>query len=99
VQAVGIPVAERHHDYLFDLAARLRAEGVRVEVDTSDERMQKKIRNAQLEKVPFMLLVGDRDVENGAVSFRFRNGEQENGVPLDDAVARILDAIKSRVQV
>ncbi len=72
---------------------------MRVEVDTSDERMQKKIRNAQLQKVPFMVLVGDRDVENGAVSFRFRSGEQENGVPLDDAMTRILDAIRRRVQV
>ncbi len=99
VQAVGIPVAERHDDYLGDLAARLRRSGVRVEVDTSDERMQKKIRTAQLQKVPFMLLAGDRDMEAGTVSFRFRSGEQENGVPLDDAVSRIEDAIVRRVQV
>ena len=99
VQVTAIPVAERHNDYLFGLADRLRKAGVRIEVDTSDERMQKKIRNAQLQKVPFMVLVGDRDVENGAVSFRFRSGEQENGVLLDDAVARILDAVERRVQV
>jgi threonyl-tRNA synthetase len=99
VQVVGIPVAERHEEYLGALADRLREAGVRVEVDTSDERMQKKIRNAQLHKVPFMVLAGDRDMEAGSVSFRFRNGEQENGVPLDDAVQRIRTAIDTRVQV
>ncbi|WP_148574949.1 threonine--tRNA ligase [Nocardioides caldifontis] len=99
VQVIGIPVAERHNDYLAAFADRLREAGVRVEVDTSDERMQKKIRNAQLQKVPFMALVGDRDMEEGAVSFRFRSGEQENGVPLDAAVARVVEAVESRVQV
>ncbi|NRQ50523.1 threonine--tRNA ligase [Aeromicrobium stalagmiti] len=99
VQVVGIPVAERHADYLYELTTRLKALGIRVEVDDSDERMQKKIRNAQLQKVPFMLIAGDNDVEAGAVSFRYRSGEQENGVTLDDAVARIVEAIQSRVQV
>ncbi|GAA2090758.1 threonine--tRNA ligase [Aeromicrobium tamlense] len=99
VQAVGIPVAERHVEYLERLAVRLRAEGIRFEVDDSDERMQKKIRNAQTQKVPFMVLVGDKDVEASAVSFRFRNGEQENGVSLDDAVAKIVAAVRDRVQV
>lgn len=99
VQAVGIPVAERHLDYLSDVAAALKAAGVRVEIDDSDERMQKKIRTAQTQKVPFMLIVGDQDVEAGAVSFRYRNGEQENGVPLADAVSRIVAAIADRVQV
>lgn len=99
VQAVGIPVAERHVEYLERLAVRLRAEGIRFEVDDSDERMQKKIRNAQTQKVPFMVLVGDKDVEADAVSFRFRNGEQENGVSLDDAVAKIVTAVRDRVQV
>ncbi|MBD8606137.1 threonine--tRNA ligase [Aeromicrobium sp. CFBP 8757] len=99
VQVVGIPVAERHADYLYDLTKRLKALGIRVEVDDSDERMQKKIRNAQLQKVPFMLIAGDNDVEGDAVSFRYRNGEQENGVPVDDAVERIVEAIRSRVQV
>ena len=99
VQVVGIPVAERHADYLHDLAARLRPMGIRVEVDASDERMQKKIRTAQTQKIPFMLIAGDDDVEAGAVSFRYRSGEQENGVPVDDAVARIADAISSRSQV
>jgi threonyl-tRNA synthetase len=99
VQVVGIPVAERHADYLYELAKRLKGLGVRVEVDDSDERMQKKIRNAQLQKVPFMLIAGDNDVEGDAVSFRYRSGDQENGVPVDDAVARIVEAIRSRVQV
>ncbi len=99
VQAVLIPVAERHLDYLYDVAATLRKAGVRVEVDDSDDRMQKKIRNAQLQKVPYMVLVGDRDMEAGSVSFRFRNGDQENGVAIEDAVARIVAAVEQRVQV
>lgn len=99
VQAVGIPVAERHVEYLERLAVRLRAEGIRFEVDDSDERMQKKIRNAQTQKVPFMVLVGDKDVEANAVSFRYRNGEQENGVSLDDAIDKIVTAVRDRVQV
>jgi threonyl-tRNA synthetase len=99
VQVVGIPIAERHQDYLGEVAAKLRERGLRVEVDVSDDRMQKKIRNAQLQKVPFMVIAGDADMENGAVSFRYRNGEQENGVPVDDAVARVLRAVQQRVQV
>ncbi|GAA0189575.1 threonine--tRNA ligase [Cytobacillus oceanisediminis] len=99
VQAVGIPVAERHAEYLYTLGQRLKGAGIRFEVDDSDERMQKKIRTAQTQKVPFMLIVGDNDVEAGAVSFRYRNGEQENGVPVDDAVRRILEAVASREQV
>jgi threonyl-tRNA synthetase len=99
VQVVGIPVAERHADYLHDLAARLKPMGFRVEVDSSDERMQKKIRTAQTQKIPFMLIAGDDDIEAGAVSFRYRSGEQENGVPVDDAIARIAEAISSRSQV
>ncbi|MRJ77132.1 threonine--tRNA ligase [Aeromicrobium sp. SMF47] len=99
VQVVGIPVAERHADYLYELTKRLKALGIRVEVDDSDERMQKKIRNAQLQKVPFMLIAGDNDVEAGAVSFRYRSGEQENGVAVDDAIERIVEAIRTRAQV
>ncbi|HWV27812.1 MAG TPA: threonine--tRNA ligase [Aeromicrobium sp.] len=99
VQVVGIPVAERHVEYLRDVESALRAAGVRVEIDDSDERMQKKIRTAQTQKVPFMLIVGDNDVEAGAVSFRYRNGEQENGVALADAVQRIVESIEQRVQV
>jgi threonyl-tRNA synthetase len=99
VQVVAIPIAERHNEYLHEVAARLRKHGIRVEVDESDDRMQKKIRNAQLQKVPFMLIAGDRDVEDGAVSFRYRNGDQDNGVSVDDAVARVVDAVERRVQV
>ncbi len=99
VQVVAIPIAERHNDYLHKVAERLRERGVRVEIDESDDRMQKKIRNAQLQKVPFMLIAGDRDVEDGAVSFRYRNGDQDNGVSVDDAISRVVDAIERRVQV
>ncbi|HET6697598.1 MAG TPA: threonine--tRNA ligase [Nocardioidaceae bacterium] len=99
VQVQAIPVAERHVDYLEKVAERLRQEGIRVEVDDSDDRMQKKIRNAQLQKVPFMLIAGDRDVENDAVSFRYRSGDQDNGVSVDDAVDRVLDAVRRRIQV
>jgi len=99
VQVTAIPIAERHDDYLSELATQLRAHGIRVEVDRSDERMQKKIRNAQLQKVPFMLIAGDRDVEERAVSFRYRSGEQDNGVGVADAIARIVDAIDRRIQV
>jgi threonyl-tRNA synthetase len=96
VQVVGIPITDAHVDYLADVADRLRSRGIRVEVDTSDDRMQKKIRNAQRAKVPFMLLAGDTDVEAGAVSFRFRDGTQRNGVPLDEAVETIVTAADER---
>jgi threonyl-tRNA synthetase len=99
VQAVAIPIAERHLDHLQVVVDQLRTHGVRVQVDGSDDRMQKKIRNAQHQKVPFMLLAGDRDVEQGAVSFRYRSGEQDNGVPVEEAVRRILEAISTRAQV
>jgi threonyl-tRNA synthetase len=99
VQVTAIPIAERHHDYLRGVAATLRSAGMRVEVDDSDDRMQKKIRNAALQKVPFLLLAGDNDVEAGAVSIRYRSGEQVNGVPVDDAVARVVGAVADRVQV
>jgi threonyl-tRNA synthetase len=99
VQVVLIPIAERHDGYLGEVAAKLRRRGIRAEVDRSDDRMQKKIRTAQTHKVPYMLLAGDRDVEEGAVSFRYRGGEQKNGVPIDDAVAEIVAAVERRVQV
>ncbi|MEU6743803.1 threonine--tRNA ligase [Streptosporangium sandarakinum] len=99
VQVVGIPIAEAHAPYLQEVAAKARARGVRIEVDASDDRMQKKIRNAQKSKVPFMLLAGDDDIAAGAVSFRFRNGEQKNGVPVDQAIDEIVDAIERRIQV
>jgi threonyl-tRNA synthetase len=99
VQVQAIPIAERHNDYLFDVAKRMQRLGLRVEVDDSDDRMQKKIRNAQLQKVPFMMIAGDDDVEAGAVSFRYRDGRQDNGVPLDEAIRRVTDAVKDREQV
>ena len=96
VQVVGIPITDAHVDYLLEVAKELRRHGVRVEVDASDDRMQKKIRNAQKQKVPFMLLAGDEDVEQGAVSFRYRSGEQKNGIRVSDAVQEILSAIETR---
>jgi threonyl-tRNA synthetase len=99
VQAVGIPIAGHHTPYLTKVADLLRENGIRVEVDDSDDRMQKKIRTAQKQKVPFMLLAGDDDVAAGAVSFRYRDGSQKNGVPVADAVAEIVTAVRDRVQV
>jgi threonyl-tRNA synthetase len=99
VQAVGIPIADAHLPYLEELAARLREHGIRAEVDSGDERMQKKIRTAQRQKIPFMLLAGDADVAAKAVSFRYRDGSQRNGVPVDEAVAEIVSAVRDRVQV
>ena len=99
VQVVAIPVSDAHVDYLYDVAARLRAHGIRVEVDDADDRMQKKIRTAQKSKVPYMLIAGDDDMAAGAVSFRYRDGSQRNGVALDQAVAEILDAVHERRQV
>jgi len=99
VQVVGIPVAEEYADYLDDVIAKLRAVGVRAEVDHSDDRMQKKIRTHTTQKVPLLLIAGEQDREAGAVSFRFRDGSQENGVPVDVAVQRIRDAISSHALV
>ncbi len=96
VQVVGIPVADEHAGYLQEVAAELRRNGIRAEVDASDDRMAKKIVNHTNQKVPFMLLAGDRDVEAGAVSFRFGDRSQVNGVPRDEAVATILDWVGSR---
>ena len=99
VQVVCIPIADTHIDYLTKVTQKLRSKGVRVEIDASDDRMQKKIRTAQTQKVPFMLIAGDQDVSANAVSFRFRDGTQENSVSVDDAVERIIDAIDKRIQV
>jgi len=99
VQVTCVPVAEVFNDYLFDVAAKLRAHGVRVEVDTSDDRFNKKIRTATKSKVPFTLIAGGEDAEAGAVSFRYRSGEQRNGVPIDEAIEIITAAINSRAQV
>jgi threonyl-tRNA synthetase len=99
VQVVGIPVTDDHVPYLEEVAAKLRAHGVRVEVDSSDDRMPKKIRTHTKQKVPFMLIVGDDDVAKGAVSFRFRDGSQDNGIVVDDAITRIVAAIQTKAQV
>src|SRR6201997_314107 len=96
VQAVGIPIADAHVPYLSQVAGQLRENGVRIEVDASDDRMQKKIRTAQRQKVPYMLIAGDEDVAKGAVSFRYRDGSQKNGVPVAEAVAEIVEAVRSR---
>jgi threonyl-tRNA synthetase len=96
VQVVGIPIRDDHAEYLAAFVERLRGEGVRAEVDTSDDRMQKKIRTAQQQKIPFMVIAGDQDVADGTVSFRYRDGSQRNGVPLDEAVAHVLDVVRSR---
>ena len=99
VQVQAIPVADAFSDYLHDVARRMKAQGLRVEVDDSDDRMQKKIRNAQLQKVPFMMIAGGDDVAAGAVSFRYRDGRQDNGVPIEEAIARVAAAVGSREQV
>jgi threonyl-tRNA synthetase len=99
VQVVGIPIADAHVPYLEKVAALLREQGIRVEVDTSDDRMQKKIRTAQRQKVPYMLIAGDDDVAQDAVSFRYRDGSQNNSVPIDAAVAEIVTAVRDRIQV
>ncbi|CAB4682517.1 unannotated protein [freshwater metagenome] len=99
VQVVGIPVANEFVDYLDEIAEQLKANGVRVEVDRGDDRMQKKILNHTKAKVPFMLIAGGQDRDSGAVSFRFRDGSQENGVPVQKAIERILQSIVTKSQV
>jgi len=99
VQVVAIPVSDAHVDYLYGVAARLREHGIRIEVDDADDRMQKKIRTAQKSKVPYMLIAGDDDMAAGAVSFRYRDGSQRNGVSVDEAVEEILAAVSERRQV
>ncbi|CAL9289260.1 MULTISPECIES: threonine--tRNA ligase [Streptomyces] len=99
VQALGIPIGDAHVPYLREFAEKARAAGLRVEVDSSSDRMQKKIRNAQKQKVPFMVIAGDEDMANGAVSFRYRDGSQENGIPVDEAIAKIAKVVEERAQV
>jgi threonyl-tRNA synthetase len=99
VQAVGIPVGDAHVPYLEEFAAEARAKGLRVEVDTAGDRMQKKIRNAQKSKIPFMVIVGDEDMAAGTVSFRYRDGSQKNGIPRDEAIAEIADVVERRAQI
>ena len=99
VQVVGIPIAEPFVEYLDEVISQLRKRGVRAEVDAGDDRMQKKIRNAQTQKIPFMLIAGGEDQAAGAVSFRYRNGEQRNGVLIAEAIEEIVNSIATRVQV
>ncbi len=99
VQAVGIPVGDGHVPYLQEFAEEARRKGLRVEVDASSDRMQKKIRNHQKQRVPFMIIVGDEDMAGGTVSFRYRDGSQENNIPRDEALAKLLDVVERRVQV
>ncbi len=96
VQVLGIPVAGEFEEYLRQILNRLREEGIRVELDASDDRFAKKIRNAQKEKVPFMLIAGGEDRDAGAVSFRYRDGSQRNGVPVDEAVRDIVEYVRAR---
>ena len=99
VQVRAIPVAEAFLPYLEEIAATMRRAGIRVEVDSSDDRMQKKIRNAQLEKIPFMVIAGEVDQQAGAISIRYRSGEQKNGIPIAEAIAEIKNAVDTRIQV
>jgi threonyl-tRNA synthetase len=99
VQVAGIPVAEAYDDYLGGVIDQLKAKGVRAELDDSSDRMAKKIRNATTMKVPFQLIAGEEDMTNGSVSFRYRDGHQENGIPIADAIERITDAIATHAQV
>jgi threonyl-tRNA synthetase len=99
VQAIGIPVADTFADYLGDVVQQMRKAGIRAELDSSDDRMQKKVRNAQMQKIPFMVIAGEEDQKAGAVSFRYRNGEQKNGIPIKDAIAEIKKVVQERTQV
>jgi len=99
VQAIGIPVADTFGDYLGEVIKQMRKAGIRAELDSSDDRMQKKVRNAQMQKIPFMVIAGEEDQKAGAVSFRYRNGEQKNGIPIQDAIAEIKKVVQERTQV
>ena len=99
VQAIGIPVADTFAEYLGDVMKQMRKAGIRAEIDASDDRMQKKVRNAQMQKIPFMVIAGEEDQKAGAVSFRYRNGDQKNGIPIADAIAEIKKVVQERTQV
>jgi threonyl-tRNA synthetase len=99
VQVLGVPVADEYNDYLQGVLDRLREKGMRVDLDVSDDRFPKKIRNASKSKVPFVLIAGEDDRSHGSVSFRYRDGSQKNGVAIDDAIAEIVEAVTSRRQV
>jgi threonyl-tRNA synthetase len=98
-QVVGIPVADAFADYLAEVIAQMKKAGIRAELDASDDRMQKKVRNAQMQKIPFMIIAGEEDQKAGAISFRYRNGEQKNGIPIADAIAEIKESVSKRIQV
>lgn len=97
-QVVAVPVADEYSEYLGDVVSRMKSAGIRAELDASDDRMQKKIRTHTVAKVPYIVIAGEEDRANGAVSFRFRNGEQVNGVPIEEAIGRITAAIAERSQ-
>ena len=99
VQVMGIPVADAFNDHLVKVINAMKAAGIRAGIDLSDDRMQKKVRNAQMQKIPYMLIAGEEDVNSNAVSFRYRNGDQKNGVPIADAITEILATIAERRQV
>jgi threonyl-tRNA synthetase len=99
VQVRGIPVADSINPYLQDVIKQFKKSGIRADIDISDDRMQKKVRNAQLEKIPFMLIAGDEDMSAKAVSFRYRNGEQKNQIPIQQAIDEVLASIKDRKQI
>jgi len=99
VQVMAIPVADAFTDYLQGVVKQMKSAGVRAELDSSDDRMQKKVRNAQMQKIPFMVIAGEEDMNAGAVSFRYRNGEQKNGIPIADAIAEIKQIVADRLQV
>jgi threonyl-tRNA synthetase len=99
VQVMAIPVADNFTDYLHGVVKQMKSAGIRAELDSSDDRMQKKVRNAQLQKIPFMIIAGEEDMNPGAVSFRYRNGDQKNGIPVADAIAEIKEIVANRKQV
>ena len=99
VQVMAIPVADTFTDYLHDVVKQMKTAGIRAELDSSDDRMQKKVRNAQMQKIPYMIIAGEEDVNAGAVSFRYRNGDQKNGIPIAEAIAEILATVSKRQQV
>ena len=99
VQVMAIPVADAFTDYLHGVVKQMKSAGIRAELDSSDDRMQKKVRNAQMQKIPFMVIAGEEDMNAGAVSFRYRNGEQKNGIPIAEAISEIKQIVADRLQV
>jgi threonyl-tRNA synthetase len=99
VQVMAIPVADTFTDYLQGVVKQMKSAGIRAELDASDDRMQKKVRNAQMQKIPYMIIAGEEDVKAGAVSFRYRNGDQKNGIPIAEAIAEITATVAKRQQV